>query len=372
MILAIILFFVAMAYVSLIITFTIGLKRALNKKYDDINERIKINVVVPFRNEESNLPVLLDSLLNQILSQEFFELILVDDHSTDSSLSIAQSYSAKFQSLRVIKLPAEINGKKAALNFGIGLASNPYIVTTDADCSPSEFWLETISKLFATNSDFIIGAVAMHPINSFAKKIQSLEYSSLMATAVGSFGIGHPVIASSANLAFQKDLLSIDSESMNPAVTSGDDMFLLHKAKRLKDCKIVFLNDSRSIVYTSTEPSIANALKQRKRWASKSFYYKDFDTIASGLVVMIFNLSLIALLFASVIDVKLLIYFFTLLVLKTLVDYLLINRYLKFTGQGELLKVFLPLQLMYPFYISYSFFAGVFTKTAWKGRSINK
>lgn len=371
MILIAIIVLVIISYVSLILAYTVGLKIVLNKNDDGVVGNIKLSVVVAFRNEENNLPFLLDTLSNQTLSQDEFELILVDDHSTDNSISIAKSYQSRIKYLKIITSPLESQGKKAALAFGISQASNQIIVFTDADCIPSKFWLETISISASRGADFIIGAVVMNPVNNFARKLQSLEYSSLMATAIGSCGIGHPVIASSANLAFRKSMLNVDSNSMNPTVSSGDDMFLLHRAKRLKDCRIKFLSDKGSIVQTSTEATIAKALKQRKRWASKSTSYKDFDTIYAGFVVLIFNLLIVSLLFASMFNVKYLFYFLTLFVVKSFVDYCLLNSYLKFTAQNKLLGIFLPLQLMYPFYIVYSFFLGIAIKGNWKGRSIN-
>lgn len=371
MIFAILILLVTLSYVSLIGALTIGLKRVLSKTEDVTNEPVKLSVVVAFRNEEANLPALLDALSSQTLPRECFEVILVDDHSSDNSLSVANSYGEKFQNLKVAESLADTVGKKNALTYGISLASNPLIVFTDADCIPQRYWLESISNIAAEGSSFIIGAVVMSPANSFARKIQSLEYASLMASTAGSCGIGHPIMASSANLAFRNDLLKVDDESMNSKISSGDDMFLLHRAKRLKDRRIEFMNDARSIVQTSTEPTIAKALRQRKRWASKSVYYKDFDTIYAGFVVLIFNLMLVMLLFASFLDVKYLFLFLILLIIKSFVDYLLVNRYLKFSAQDSLLRIFLPLQLLYPFYIGYSFFAGIFTNGHWKGRTIN-
>ncbi len=370
MILIVVIGFIAIAYVCLITAFTLGFKSALHQQDENFEAKIKLSIVVAFRNEETNLSPLLNSMSNQTLSQDLYELILVDDHSTDNSLSTIQSVISKFQSLKILTLPVDFNGKKTALAYGIGQASNPIIVFTDADCIPSKFWLETISISAGKGADFMIGAVIMDPINGFTRRLQSLEYSSLMASAMGSFGIGHPVIASSANLAFRRDLLNIDAESMNTSVASGDDMFLLHTAKRLKGCRLEFLGDERVIVQTSTESTLAMALKQRKRWASKSIHYKDFDTIVTGFIVLIFNFLLAGLLIVSIFDIKYLFYFFILLAIKSFADYPLINRYLKFTGQHALLKVFIPLQLMYPIYVVYSFFTGILIKTSWKGRSI--
>jgi len=256
MILTIIIILIAIAYVSLISALIFGLKRGLIQKADNVQERIKLSVIVPFRDEEAKLPILLKALSTQTLSREFYEVIFVDDHSSDSSNSIVGLNISEFPNFRIIANPIGFNGKKAALAYGIKQAVYPVVVFTDADCVPSEYWLDSISMSFAKGSCFLIGTVVMSPIDSFVRKLQSLEYSSLMATTLGSCGIGHPVIASSANLAFRNDLLKVDAGLMNPKITSGDDMFLLHKAKRLKDFRIEGLNSQKGIVKTNTEESV--------------------------------------------------------------------------------------------------------------------
>jgi poly-beta-1,6-N-acetyl-D-glucosamine synthase len=359
-----------LAYVGLIIGFTIGLKRAFSKSQSYDESKTSVSVVVAFRDEASNLQDLLEAMIHQTFPKDKFEVILVNDHSSDSSISIIEHYCKLYANFRLVNLPEDKHGKKAAVALGVESSNHDLIALTDADCCPSEYWIECISSTAKKGVALILGPVVMLPVEGFGQKLQALEYSSLMASAVGSFGIGHPIIASSANLAFRNDLLQFDVKSLNPEVTSGDDMFLLHEAKRQKRGVIQFVNDNRAIVRTAAELTIAKALSQRKRWASKSIHYKDFDTIFVGFIVLIYNLLIVVVFFAAFFVIKCFIYLFILLTIKTLVDYLLINRYLKFTGQEVLLKVFLPLQVVYPVYIVYSFLSGIFIKNLWKGRPI--
>ncbi len=358
-------------YFLIIIAFAIGFRRLSPTNINGSVNLEKLSLVVAFRNEEKNLPSLLDALNNQTLSNDLFEIILVNDHSTDNSISIAREYSTRLQNIKVIELSDEVKGKKAALSFGFRQAVNPIIVFIDADCVPSNRWLETISQCAGSGVDFIVGPVDMLSNDSFASKVQSLEYASLMATAAGSCGINHPIIASSANLAFRKTVFENIYNQLNPMVSSGDDMFLLHQAKRIKGCKITFLNEADAIVRTSPVSSISGALNQRKRWAAKSIYYRDFDTIFVGFKVLIFNLMLIALLLWAIFDIKFLGIYAILLLIKSSADFLLVGSYLKFIGQAKLLRIFLPLQLLYPFYVIYSFTAGIVNKGNWKGRKIH-
>ena len=119
------------------------------------NELIQgnITVVVACKNEEEFLPRLLSSLSGQ--SYENFELVLVNDHSTDNTGMIMENAKSIFPSIQLIN--AVGFGKKNALKEGILNSKNDFIITIDADCSPVKKWIETILR-FSNNfpSDFCL------------------------------------------------------------------------------------------------------------------------------------------------------------------------------------------------------------------------
>jgi len=371
MILLTLILIVTLAYVGLIVAFTFGLRKVLKQELKGTKQLMPISVIVAFKDEALNLPTLLNVMMHQSFPKEKFELILVNDHSSDGSISIVEHYSSMCDNLRLVNLPENRSGKKSAIACGIDSAINPLIAITDADCEPSKDWLRAISLEARSGSVLILGPVIMAPVNSISKKLQAIEYSSLMASAAGSCGIGHPVIASSANLAFRNDLLNVSEDNLNPKVTSGDDMFLLHYVKSLHKSRISFLGNRAAIVKTSTMSTLPQAIIQRKRWASKSIFYSDVDTIITGFIVLLFNMALVFLMVSSVLRMENLYYFFMFIMIKSFVDFHLLHRYLSFVEQKELLKVFLPLQLVYPIYIVYAFFTGIINKVSWKGRPIN-
>src|SRR5687767_11995390 len=101
---------------------------------------LKISVIIPARNEEDNIGNLLDALPGQSYSESFFEVIVVDDHSTDKTAEIVRG----FPKTQLITLKEEeINSyKKKAIETGIAAATGDLIVTTDADCIPGPNWLK--------------------------------------------------------------------------------------------------------------------------------------------------------------------------------------------------------------------------------------
>ncbi len=121
----------------------------------------KVSVLVSFHNEELFVEKLLKNLLNQ--TYPHYELILIDDRSTDNTLNILQQYAVRFpEKIKIIKikeLPDKITyGKKYALQEGAKHAQGKYFLFTDADCEVPNTWIEEYLKVF-TNSehDFVLG-----------------------------------------------------------------------------------------------------------------------------------------------------------------------------------------------------------------------
>src|SRR5687768_9263299 len=90
-----------------------------------------ISVVVPAFNAARTLPACLDTLIRQEVGEPY-EVIVVDDGSTDTTLAVAASYGPP---VRVVRQPHR--GPAAARNAGIRAASGEIVLFTDADCEPA-------------------------------------------------------------------------------------------------------------------------------------------------------------------------------------------------------------------------------------------
>ena len=102
-----------------------------------------ISVIIPARDEEKNIGQLLAALKSQTYPAELYEVIVVDDQSTDKTAEVVKSFAG----VKLISLKEEgINSyKKKAIEKGIAAASGELIVTTDADCVPGPDWLKMIA-----------------------------------------------------------------------------------------------------------------------------------------------------------------------------------------------------------------------------------
>ena len=109
---------------------------------------IGMSVVVAFRNEENSLPRLLDSLNKQVYPQALREVILVNDHSDDRSLQIAEDFARTHPGFHCLTNERHENGKKAAVLKGIQHTAFSLIVFTDADCTMGDNWLSSFSAIY--------------------------------------------------------------------------------------------------------------------------------------------------------------------------------------------------------------------------------
>lgn len=119
------------------------------------SENKRFSVIVPFLNEEAWLPLCLQALRTQTLKAEDFELIFVDNGSTDASLEILASYP------EVLVLQEPIRDPYIARNRGIEAATSQYLVFLDADCLPDSDWLEQIAAVVASTETVVaLGYIA--------------------------------------------------------------------------------------------------------------------------------------------------------------------------------------------------------------------
>lgn len=101
----------------------------LNKQYDDIDNKISFSIIIPVFNVEKYLRQCLDSIVRQTVKS--FEVICINDGSTDNSLNILKEYAKKDKRFKIIS--QENQGQGLARNYGISIASGKYLLFVDPD-----------------------------------------------------------------------------------------------------------------------------------------------------------------------------------------------------------------------------------------------
>ncbi len=308
-----------------------------------------ISVVIACRNEEKNLPSVMNSIVVQDYPGNLYEVIIVDDNSTDKTVNIASKFTAP---ANVLVLNNTGTGKKQALRTGISAAKADLIITTDADCTMGKSWIRTIAAYYEINRpDMIICPVQIKAVRGLFGYFQELEFLSLQGITAGSASLGDATMCNGANLAFSKEKYLNHSGNLHDELSSGDDIFLLHSLKQENNSKILWLESPDVLVTTKGSSSLGSFLKQRSRWISKSTDYTDFFTIFLSLTVFVTVVLQIFYFVAMFMFPQLAIVFLTIYVLKSLPDFLILNNTLERYNKRQLMKWFLPLQLIYPFYV---------------------
>jgi len=329
---------------------------------------IGMSVVVAFRNEENSLPRLLDSLNKQVYPEALREVILVNDHSDDRSLQIAEDFAHTHPGYGCLTNEKGESGKKAAVLKGIQHSTFSLIVFTDADCTMGDHWLSSIAAVYSRqNSGMIIGLVDMDVKSGLFNRFQEIEFLSLVASGAGAAAGGRSIYCNAANLAFHKDLFLSYADPLSMAVPSGDDTLFMLRVKHDSAAPIVLMKSVAGIVTTTGAVNIREFFNQRSRWASKSRYYTDRDILyTAGLVLGISTALLFSALALALGKNEWL--FPAMLIAKSLMDYLFMRDFLRFYAKRIQPVLFVMFEAVYPVYILISAARGLFNRYTWKKR----
>ncbi len=257
--------------------------------------KTKVSVLIAARNEAESIHLTIEDILQQNYPKELFELIIVDDHSTDNTSGIIASYADRGVKLIQLNESEPLNSyKKKAIAEAIKVTSGELIVATDADCRMGKNWLLSVVGLYQEkNFNLISSPVVYHQEKSLFERLQTLEF--LYLIGLGAAGIGNkmPSTCNGANLAYKKEVfLKLGGFKGIDDLASGDDELFLHKVAKAYPGTIGFCKSYDALVYTHAKSTVKEFIQQRRRWASKSVKYKDKKIIALAVCMWLFNLSL--------------------------------------------------------------------------------
>lgn len=356
------------SYVVLIGYFLVGLLLVINKaKHKTYTNSVKQNtftIIVPARNEEKTVAACLRSIINQTYSNTLFEIIVLNDYSTDNTGNIVNSLINEFSShrIRLINLN-NIKHKKEAITKGIEEAENEYIILTDADCIRGENWLFTINNYIETTNVKMIYAPVEFTANKLFEKLQALEFAGLVGIGAAAIELKNPNMCSAANLIFEKQVFfEVDGYKDNMHIASGDDEFLMHKVFKRYPNGVKFLYNNEAIVQTSPNGTLQQLAQQRKRWVSKSTKYENRYITLILVMAYLFNVSILV---NVVVDVETAIYQ---LLFKTLIEGIFLYKILQLYKKTKLI-ILLPLAEI--FHILYVIIIGIWANFGtynWKDR----
>jgi poly-beta-1,6 N-acetyl-D-glucosamine synthase len=256
----IIVFFYAMLLIyvfKLAFRVTLSLVYSL-RKVEDSQVHPMISVIVPSYNEEVTIADCIQSLSS--LDYPNYEVIIVDDGSTDKTLEIAKSLETP--KIRVVH--QENRGKANALNTGIQLSESEIIVTVDADTTIRRDGLARVAGRFARNPRLgaVAGNIKVEQGSGLLNALQSMEYT------VGINLIRKAESMLRSVMIVPGPIAAMRREAIQSVGLFSDDTFAEDFDATMKLSKAGYgvEYEENALAYTDVPKSLEDLMKQRRRW----------------------------------------------------------------------------------------------------------
>ncbi len=239
---------------------------------------IPVTVLICARNEAQNLSWNLPAVLEQKYTDEagtpLYEVLVVDDQSTDDTQDVVTDLMAQFSHLRYIKSghPA---GKQYALQTGAEAAQYDVLVLTDADCTPAgSNWLAALSAPFSEGKEIVLGYGRYNSrpglLNTFIRweTVHTfLQYSSYAIAGIPYMGVGR-------NMACTRHVLqSAGNHPLWQKLTSGHDDIIVQSGAGPGNTAVVCTPEA--VTCSDAEKSWDGWVKQKQRHTSTGKYYRE-------------------------------------------------------------------------------------------------
>ncbi len=323
----------------------------------DYSPTIKFSIIIIARDEANNIENCLRGILAQRYPKDSFEIIVINDRSTDDTDGLVQNLNASTIRLFDLKdFPEFIHPpafKKSGISLGVHLATHEWIIVCDADCTHGTEWLRTMAYAIETTDHlFLTAPIFLTGQNDMITAMQQTENQAFMVvTAAGIKSAIHD-IANGANMAFAKSaFINVNGYEGNYHFASGDDMFLIEKMRQKIGDRIGFVKSYNASAITAAKKTWSSLIKQRLRWAGKNKgLQRPVIRVIWGFVGL-YHVALFIFLCLGLLSFISIWPFLILFIPKLLIDFILIKTGTDFLKQKMSVLLFIPLQIVYTFYI---------------------
>ena len=271
-------------------------------------EQEPVSIIICAHNEAENLEKNLPRILNQ--NYRSYEVIVVNDNSTDETHSIVFKYMKNYPTLRIVNSkPKQFGevGKKFPLREGIESSKYQTLLLTDADCCPaSTEWLSLMQNRLTDKVEIALGYSPYYETQSkilnrfirFEAIYTAIQYLSFALVGESYMGVGR-------NLAYRKNLFfQVDGFDKHKHIASGDDDLFINEVANRENVGIVL--DKKAFVYSDPKTTWKSYFRQKTRHLSTAGSYQlrhkvllgllslsHFLHYAGGLILIILKFSII-------------------------------------------------------------------------------
>ncbi len=241
-----------------------------------LTEQPPVSVIICAKDESDNLR----KFLPFVLQQEYpnFEVIVINDGSTDESDILLNDLSVEYPNLRTTFVPVGANNlstKKLGLTLGIKAAKNDWLLFTDADCMPEDkFWIARMARNFSLETEFVLGYGAYFNKKGFLNRLITYDTLFIALQYLGMAAARKPYMGVGRNMAYRKDTFFAQKGFASTLhLSSGDDDLMVNKASNSENTRIEISPDS--ITWSEPNKTYKGWFYQKERHLSVSAYYKS-------------------------------------------------------------------------------------------------
>ena len=245
-----------------------------------------ISIIVVVRNELDCVINCLNALFEQDFPQSRFEIIVVDDNSTDGTTELLRTYSRDHPIHFIAKSKSSKykSSKKAALEIAVLQARGNFIFFTDADCLPGPKWISAMVACFDETTGLVAGFSPQKAESVWLSNVMKVDAAAAAFVAAGTISLGCGVTCTGRNLAVRKQALrDIGGYASFPDSLSGDDDFMLQKISNHPAWEVKYAFDSRAVVPAWGPSTLGQFLKQKQRHISAGRHFRLFSQAAFAL-----------------------------------------------------------------------------------------
>ncbi len=350
-------------YVAQIAALTLTVRNPRDEK--DLTAQPFISVIVAARDEERNIAACLQSVLHQTYDAKLFEVIVVNDHSTDGTEVICRQFEHQFANVYQISATESPNlrGKTNALDQGIAQARGEIILITDADCTVPPTWVAATAQRYRPSVG-IVGGLTIQRARTWFEGMQSLDWVYLLGLAATTISLRIPLSTIGNNFSFRKSAYDEVGGYRTIPFSVTEDFMLFQAIVRTGRWDYLCPIDPEALVTSQPCATWRELIRQKQRWGKGGL-----DMRLSGLMVGVIGFGLNVFLLLALLSGSLP-WFVGGLAIKVGGDYVFLHSVLSRQERTDLLKFFAPFELYFIAYVLalpfIVFFGG---PVVWKGRS---
>jgi cellulose synthase/poly-beta-1,6-N-acetylglucosamine synthase-like glycosyltransferase len=324
-----------------------------------------VSVIVAARDEEQNIAACLNSILAQSYDSGLFEVIVVNDHSTDKTEEICRQFEQRHRNLRHINAAesTSLRGKTNALDQGIGQARGEIIIITDADCTVPPTWVASTAQRYGPKVG-IVGGLTVQKAHSWFEGMQSLDWVYLLGLAATTISLRIPLSTIGNNLSFRKSAYEEVGGYRTIPFSVTEDFMLFQAIVRTGKWDYLCPIDPEVLVTSQPCRTWRELIRQKHRWGTGGL-----DMKLSGFIVGAIGFGLNVFLLLALLTSGLL-WFLGGLAVKLACDFAFLRSILRRQKRMDLLNFFLPFEVYFISYVlALPFLVFLGGPVVWKGRS---